>query len=292
MGRLAEALACDASNVTGLVDRLESRGLIQRRPSAEDRRVKVLSLTPAGARLRALVVERMTAPPATIGRLSQDEQRLLANILRRLLEHLAALDLREITIVLGYLGPSIRDAVAAWALPLDVRFVDNAEYATSNNGYSTLLAAPHAAGHEMLLLDADIVCEREVVRAVIEFPRADCLAMRRSKSLGVEEMKILLDENGRVRECAKTVDPKFAAGESIGLNRFSAGASTRLFAALDDRVRVRGLVHEWNDSAVQQMIDEQAYELWPVDVGDRYCAEIDTPADLAEVDRIVRARAW
>ena len=42
MGRLAETLACDASNVTGLVDRLESRGLSCGRPSAEDRRVKVL----------------------------------------------------------------------------------------------------------------------------------------------------------------------------------------------------------------------------------------------------------
>ena len=42
MGQLAETLACDASNVTGLVDRLESRGLVRRHPSAEDRRVKVL----------------------------------------------------------------------------------------------------------------------------------------------------------------------------------------------------------------------------------------------------------
>ena len=38
MGELAETLACDASNVTGLVDRLESRGLVRRRASAEDRR--------------------------------------------------------------------------------------------------------------------------------------------------------------------------------------------------------------------------------------------------------------
>ena len=52
MGQLAETLACDASNVTGLVDRLESRGLVRRRPSAADRRVKVLFLTPTGARLR------------------------------------------------------------------------------------------------------------------------------------------------------------------------------------------------------------------------------------------------
>src|SRR6186997_1841883 len=65
MGQLAETLACDASNVTGLVDRLESRGLVRRRPSAADRRVKVLDLTPKGSRLRAVLVDRMTAPPAT-----------------------------------------------------------------------------------------------------------------------------------------------------------------------------------------------------------------------------------
>src|SRR5437762_13546256 len=46
MGKLAETLACDASNVTGLVDRLESRGLIRRCSSPADRRLKVLELTP------------------------------------------------------------------------------------------------------------------------------------------------------------------------------------------------------------------------------------------------------
>jgi DNA-binding MarR family transcriptional regulator len=86
MGRLAEALACDASNVTGLVDRLESRGLVRRLPAAADRRVKVLALTPEGARLRATVLERMTKPPGSLGRLSADEQRALVKILKRLLD--------------------------------------------------------------------------------------------------------------------------------------------------------------------------------------------------------------
>src|SRR5438105_755562 len=85
MGRIAEALACDASNVTGLIDRLESRGLVRRQPSAADRRVKVLELTPAGARLRATVLERMSTPPDTLGRLSADEERALVKILKRLL---------------------------------------------------------------------------------------------------------------------------------------------------------------------------------------------------------------
>lgn len=86
MGRLAGALSCDASNITGLVDRLESRGLVQRRPAPTDRRVKVLALTPSGARLRTVLLERMSAPPRTLERLSADEQRALVRILRRLLE--------------------------------------------------------------------------------------------------------------------------------------------------------------------------------------------------------------
>jgi DNA-binding MarR family transcriptional regulator len=86
MVRLAETLACDASNITGLVDRLESRGLVRRRPSADDRRMKVLDLTPTGSRLRAQLVTRMTAPPVSLARLSVREQRMLVRILTRLLE--------------------------------------------------------------------------------------------------------------------------------------------------------------------------------------------------------------
>ena len=86
MGQLAETLACDASNVTGLVDRLETRGLVRRRPSEEDRRVKVLVLTSSGIRLRTLLLDRMTTPPPTLERLSPSEQRALTRILTRLLE--------------------------------------------------------------------------------------------------------------------------------------------------------------------------------------------------------------
>src|SRR5689334_6245429 len=53
MSQLAELLQCDKSNVTGLVDRLESRGLVARRAAAADRRVRTVELTAAGAQLRA-----------------------------------------------------------------------------------------------------------------------------------------------------------------------------------------------------------------------------------------------
>ena len=86
MRALAEGLCCDASNVTGLVDRLETRGLVRRTASESDRRVKVLELTPKGVRVRAVFLERMTAPPEGLDRLTVREQQMLVRILGRLLE--------------------------------------------------------------------------------------------------------------------------------------------------------------------------------------------------------------
>ena len=86
MSRLADTLSCDASNVTGLVDRLESRGLVRRQPSSHDRRVKVLQLTPTGARLRAQLLRRMTGGSLPLSRLSLDQNRTLVKILEVLVE--------------------------------------------------------------------------------------------------------------------------------------------------------------------------------------------------------------
>jgi MarR family transcriptional regulator, organic hydroperoxide resistance regulator len=86
MRRLARKLGCDASNVTGIVDRLEERGLLVRAVSAVDRRVKMLVLTEAGIRLRLQIMADLAEAPEPIARLSADDQRALREILSRALE--------------------------------------------------------------------------------------------------------------------------------------------------------------------------------------------------------------
>ena len=86
MHELADMLACDNSNVTGLVDRLEARGLVTRKPSAEDRRVKHVVLTAAGRRMRSRVLDRVGEPAAGLSRLSGPEQRQLRDMLRRVID--------------------------------------------------------------------------------------------------------------------------------------------------------------------------------------------------------------
>jgi DNA-binding MarR family transcriptional regulator len=91
MRELARALACDASNVTGIVDRLERRGLVERRSAVHDRRVRTLELTPAGVEARRRVLARMHHAPPAIAGLSAEDQRELRDILRRALAAAAKL---------------------------------------------------------------------------------------------------------------------------------------------------------------------------------------------------------
>jgi DNA-binding MarR family transcriptional regulator len=84
MRELACGLHCDPSNITGIVDRLGDRGLVER-GSAPDRRVKTLMLTEEGAALRMRLLDRLSEPPPGLGKLSIDEQRQLHDLLRRAL---------------------------------------------------------------------------------------------------------------------------------------------------------------------------------------------------------------
>ena len=85
MSELAVALRCDNSNVTGIVDRLEDRGLVERRPGEHDRRVKMLMITERGARVRAGLAARLDEPPDALANLSPEDQRALRDIMRRAL---------------------------------------------------------------------------------------------------------------------------------------------------------------------------------------------------------------
>lgn len=86
MTELAQLLACDNSNVTGLVDRLEARGLVARQSFEQDRRVKHIVLTDEGVALRKQLLAQIGAPPPGLGRLSASEQRQLADLLGRALD--------------------------------------------------------------------------------------------------------------------------------------------------------------------------------------------------------------
>jgi DNA-binding MarR family transcriptional regulator len=87
MRELADRISCDPSQVTGIADRLEALELVERRPSAEDRRVKRLVVTERGRAVAEQLSAELNQDAPGVRLLSDDERVQLLVLLRKLAEH-------------------------------------------------------------------------------------------------------------------------------------------------------------------------------------------------------------
>ncbi|HEU0037461.1 MAG TPA: phosphocholine cytidylyltransferase family protein [Kofleriaceae bacterium] len=209
-------------------------------------------------------------------------------ILKRCVDALRGAGITELVVVTGYLEDKIKAALEAW-FPGPITYRRNAEFSATQNGASLLCARAVVEGEPFVMLDGDIVFDPEVLAAVVRSPHADCLALRPATDLGEEEVKVYLDGD-RVRRIHVSIPPAEAAGESIGIEKFSAQTSRVLFATIEQRIAQHGPKTEYYEKAFDQLCQDGVLDLRAIDVGAYYCAEIDTPADLAEVDQALRAR--
>jgi choline kinase len=195
-------------------------------------------------------------------------------ILRRTITSLLRCGFDQFVIGTGYLEHMVRQAVATWFPTLDVTFVTNKDFRSTNNAYSLLLCRPHVETDGFILLDGDVVFDLEVIEELVD-RGPDCLAVRSVGEIGLEEVKVTADVEDRVLAIGKHVPVRSAMGESVGIELFGPGSSRRLFDALQSRVRDQGLVNEYYEAAFQQIIDEGT-TLYGVDIGSMYASEIDT----------------
>jgi DNA-binding MarR family transcriptional regulator len=86
MNTLSCQMACDASNITGIADRLSAHGYIERRDDPSDRRVKVMVLTPKGTAMRQKILsELMGFMPGSADNLTAAETTMLQELLAKVL---------------------------------------------------------------------------------------------------------------------------------------------------------------------------------------------------------------
>lgn len=95
MKAAADRMQCEASNLTGIVDRLEARGLVVRRSHSTDRRVKELVLTDAGERLRDQL-DKLPPYAPRLSELSADDRATLIELLRRTLASVQEADVTAV----------------------------------------------------------------------------------------------------------------------------------------------------------------------------------------------------
>lgn len=198
-------------------------------------------------------------------------------ILERTIENLIATNNREIIIVTGYLENKIREFVTERFPELNVIYIFNSVYATTNNIYSLWMAKEAVAGDSMLMMDSDIVFDKNIITKLVNSGYENCLALKKH-NVQDEEIKVKTDDAGRVVAINKEVIATEALGESIGIELFGKNGVAELYRILDHKVVAEKKVNQFYETAFEELAENFLYV---VDTTEYFCMEIDTAEDLA-----------
>ena len=205
------------------------------------------------------------------------------------LANLAAVGLRDVSVVVGYRA----DAVEARKRALEDRhgvrltLVYNDKAEEWNNCYSLWLARDHFA-EGALLVNGDTVHPVEIERLLLAARQQEgapgvLLALDDQKLLAEEEMKVTLDAKGWVQRITKLMDPTDANGEYIGATLIEARAATALAEALEATWRRDPDLYY--EDGYQTLVDSGGV-VGVAPIGAQSWVEVDNHADLARAREI------
>ena len=133
--------------------------------------------------------------------------------------------------------------------------------------------------------DADVVFEKEILKNLIEFESENCLCIDKNINLDEEEIKVIVEEEGRVVKASKTVNRKDAIGESIGIEKIGRKAAKLLFAELEIMMADEQNYQAYYEGAYERLI-EKGVPFYALDISGLKWTEIDTREDFLTAEKI------
>ena len=201
-------------------------------------------------------------------------------ILGMMISHIQDCGINEIIFVLGYLQEQIKDYVKINFPDLSAYFVTNDKYAETNTGFSLMLAKELIKDSGFVKFDADVVFDKEILKKLIECEYTNCLCIDKNINLDAEEIKVIIDGQNRVIKTSKTVNPKDAVGESIGIEKIDSETAKLLFSELELMMKEKQNHQEYYEGAYERLIEKNV-PFYALDITGLKWTEIDTMDDLA-----------
>ena len=225
-----------------------------------------------GTRLRPLT----DALPKTLLRIDGD-----TSIFELAVANLAEVGVHDIVAVVGHAAEAMREQApplaTRYGVSIDLLFND--KFAVWNNAYSLWLARD-AFGASAMVVNGDTVHPVAVEQRLLDARGSApiLLALDDAKVLAEEEMKVILDADGRLERINKAIDPAAANGEYIGVTLIEPEAGPRLAEALRS-VFERDTTLYYEDGYQQYADWGEVIKTAPIGVTD--WVEVDNHADLA-----------
>ena len=201
-------------------------------------------------------------------------------ILSRQLRQLVSFGIEEVVVTTGYYDKVLLDYCEALHLPLKFIFVNNPYYDKTNYIYSIYCAKEQLKDDDILLMHGDLVFESLVLEAVIDSPLS-CMTVSSTLPLPQKDFKAVVRDGKIVKVGVEFFDNAMAAQPLYKIKK----EDWLMWLANIEKFCESGNRMVYAENAFNEVSDQ--CKIYPCDVKDMLCAEIDTPDDMEIVSKKV-----
>ena len=203
-------------------------------------------------------------------------------LLQRYLESLASLGVQRADVVVGYKQEMIRAAVEGTTYGIKVSFLVNEQF--HRGSISSLWMARTVLDDDVIVMDADVLFHREILRRLVQSPYPNALLMDDSVKQTGEECMVVA-EGGRVIALTKKMPSRYdLAGEGVGFLKVRHADTPHVVASLRTFVDRDAWQMEYEDALIGFFREVKVgYEV----IGGLPWTEIDFPEDIEKAERDV-----
>jgi len=207
-------------------------------------------------------------------------------VLARMLAALADSGIRETTIVVGHCADQVRALAGRRVARMAIRYIENPAY--TKGSVLSLYAAREQLTEPALVMDADVLFPRELLRRLLAVPAPSALLIDRHFADTGEEVK-LYTRRDRVIALGKKIVPEAweTVGEGVGFFKCGAAAGPEFVAAMEHVIASGDGLNEYEDAL--HILLQRVHVGW-VDVTGLPWTEIDFAEDLRRAEDEVLPR--
>ncbi|HLD21934.1 MAG TPA: phosphocholine cytidylyltransferase family protein [Patescibacteria group bacterium] len=208
-------------------------------------------------------------------------------ILAHIMDAVRKNNLFEFDIITGFGHDAVQQFAASYAQQhpeTSITLHYNDEYNTAGNVVS-FHRAQDIFHHDVILINSDTIFHPDIIKHLLQSPHQNAMVIDDYKKLGEEEMKVLIDENETIYRIHKTVPPKEAHGEYVGILKFHRNTKDQLFDSVREMMAEDNSVYY--EDGIQRMIDQHPIQVKRVSTHGLPVMEIDTHEDYATAQQLI-----
>jgi len=228
-----------------------------------------------------------------LGHLTDDKPKCLIEFNGRTLldwqlDALAANGVEDVVVVTGFRDDQIEaDLKRRGDIGPKVRTVYNPFYKVADN-LGSLFVAKHEIEGDVLVWNGDTLVSNELMARVVgnEDQEGICVTIDRKASYDDDDMKVVVDDAGRLHAIGKRLDMSTVNAESIGLLAFRGAGAQTFRHAIERAIRTAEGTTIWYLRVIHQVAQEAP--VWTLDINGEEWGEVDFPEDVATAEALVK----